>query len=106
VSQIFNSPVRLCVRGAVACAMFSLAGRLPSMPSADSFPSLFGHFVGVGSEEARLRAGLRPPLKLHGRFSRAKCARAHLARYVTSINMWRPAGNIHWINQVMVLDAT
>src|SRR5712691_8866422 len=27
-------------------------------------------------------------------------------RYVTSINMWRPAGNIHWINQVMVLDAT
>jgi len=24
----------------------------------------------VGSEEARLRAGLRPPLKQHGRFSR------------------------------------
>jgi hypothetical protein len=24
--------------------------------------------IEVGSEEARLRAGLRPPLKLHGRF--------------------------------------
>jgi hypothetical protein len=26
--------------------------------------------IGVGSEEARRSAGLRPPLKLHGRFSR------------------------------------
>ena len=26
--------------------------------------------IQVGSEEARLRAGLRPPLKLHGRVSR------------------------------------
>ena len=29
----------------------------------------------VGSEEARLRAGLRPPLKLHGRFSRMQLSR-------------------------------
>ena len=36
--------------------------------------------VGVGSEEARLRAGLRPPLKLHGRFSRMQLSRRHLER--------------------------
>jgi hypothetical protein len=36
--------------------------------------------VGVGSEEARLRAGLRPPLKLHGRFSRMQLSRRHLRR--------------------------
>jgi hypothetical protein len=29
----------------------------------------------VGSEEARLRAGLRPPLKLHGRFCRMQLSR-------------------------------
>ena len=29
----------------------------------------------VGSEEARSRAGLRPPLKLHGRFSRMQLSR-------------------------------
>jgi hypothetical protein len=29
----------------------------------------------VGSEEARFRAGLRPPLKLHGRFSRMQLSR-------------------------------
>src|SRR5689334_2941779 len=29
----------------------------------------------VGSEEARLRAGLRPPLKLHGRFCRMQLLR-------------------------------
>jgi hypothetical protein len=33
------------------------------------------YVVGVGSEEARLRAGLRPPLKLHGRFSRMQLSR-------------------------------
>ena len=31
----------------------------------------------VGSEEARLRAGLRPPLKLHVRFSRMQLSRRH-----------------------------
>jgi hypothetical protein len=35
---------------------------------------------GVGSEEARLCAGLRPPLKLHGRFSRMQLSRRHLRR--------------------------
>jgi hypothetical protein len=30
---------------------------------------------GVGSEEARLRAGLRPPLKLHVHFSRMQLSR-------------------------------
>ena len=29
------------------CPEFSLADRLPSEPSADGFPSLFGHFVGT-----------------------------------------------------------
>ena len=38
--------IRLCVRDAVVCSMFSLAARLPSMPSANGFPLLFGHFVG------------------------------------------------------------
>jgi hypothetical protein len=32
-------------------------------------------FTTVGSEEARFRAGLRPPLKLHGRFSRMQLSR-------------------------------
>src|SRR5712691_11891561 len=34
--------------------MFSLVGRLPSMPSAGGCPPLFGHFLAVGSEVARL----------------------------------------------------
>src|SRR5580692_5812084 len=29
------------------CSMFSWVGRLPSAPSADGFPSLFGHFAGT-----------------------------------------------------------
>src|ERR1019366_7809367 len=33
--------------GAVARTMFSLAGRLPSMPSAGGCPPLFGHFTGT-----------------------------------------------------------
>jgi hypothetical protein len=51
-------------------AKFSLGRRLPSTASAEGCPSLFSCFIGVGSEEARFPAGLRPPLKLHGRFSR------------------------------------
>jgi hypothetical protein len=31
--------------------------------------------IAVGSEEARLRASLRPPLKLHVRFSRMQLSR-------------------------------
>lgn len=46
-SKSLNSLFRLCVRGAVACPMFSLAGRLPSLPSAGGFPPSFGHFVGT-----------------------------------------------------------
>jgi hypothetical protein len=50
--------------------------------------SLNVQFTAVGSEEARLRAGLRPPLKLHVQVSRIKCAAAHLMRYVASPFMW------------------
>jgi hypothetical protein len=46
-SKSLDALVRLCVRGAVACPMFSLVGRLPSMPSAGGLPPLFGHFVGT-----------------------------------------------------------
>src|SRR5438477_7887631 len=35
----------------------------------------FSGFTSVGSEEARMRAGLRPPLKLHVRFSRMQLSR-------------------------------
>ena len=35
-----------------------------------TLPSFLGFFA-VGSEEARLRASLRPPLKLHVQFSQA-----------------------------------
>ena len=37
--------VRLCVRSAVVCSVFSLVGRLPSAPSVDGSPPVFGHFV-------------------------------------------------------------
>src|SRR5216683_15696 len=46
-SKSLDALVRLCVRGAVACPMFSLVGRLPSIPCAGGFPPLFGHFVGT-----------------------------------------------------------
>ena len=45
-SKSLKSLIRLCVRGAVACPMFSLVGCLPSMPSAGGCPPWFGHFVG------------------------------------------------------------
>ena len=58
---------------------------LPELPqasfSADLCLSRFGNSGGwspsgtVGSEEARLRAGLRPPPKLHVRFSRMQLSR-------------------------------
>ncbi len=38
-------------------------------------PTHYGGRSAVGSEEARLRAGLRPPLKLHVRFSRMQLSR-------------------------------
>ena len=43
----------------------------PLLAEALRFPAL----VGVGSEEARLRASLRPPPKLHVRFSRMQLSR-------------------------------
>src|SRR6266852_1953563 len=55
--------------------MFSSVCALPSPASAEGCPSLFGWFTGVGSEEARISAGLRPPLKLHVRFSRMQLSR-------------------------------
>src|SRR5215471_14344303 len=38
---------QLCVWDAVVCSVFSLADRLPSKPSADEVPSLFGPFAGT-----------------------------------------------------------
>ena len=56
--------------------MFSSVRALPSPASAEGCcPSLFGWFTGVGSEEARLRAGLRPPPKLPVRISRRQLSR-------------------------------
>jgi hypothetical protein len=58
--------------------MFSLARALFSPGSAEDRSSLFVWFIDVGSEEARLRASLRPPLKLHVRFSRMQLSRRHM----------------------------
>jgi hypothetical protein len=55
--------------------MFSLISGLPSPFSAEGVLSLLEGLIGVGSEEARLRAGHRPPLKLHVRFSRMQLSR-------------------------------
>jgi hypothetical protein len=42
----------------------------------ETFHKLFASLLTlVGSEEARLRAGLRPPLKLHVQFSRMQLSR-------------------------------
>jgi hypothetical protein len=71
-----NASLQRCIWNAADCPVFSLVGRLPSRPSAGAdLPPLFGPFAGVGSEEARLRAGLRPPPKLHVRFSRMQLSR-------------------------------
>src|ERR1700694_1245825 len=76
-----NSPPRgtradpLCVGYVRDGKVFSLISSLPSSLSANDVPSLFEGFIGVGSEEARLRAGLRPPLKLHVHFSRMQLSR-------------------------------
>src|ERR1700738_175428 len=44
--------------------------------SGPSLPSVFPRFTGVGSEEALLRAGHRPPLKLYVQFSRIQLSRS------------------------------
>ena len=55
--------------------MFSLARALFSPASAEDRSHLFGWFIDVGSEEARFRASLRPPLKLHVHISRMQLSR-------------------------------
>src|SRR5215469_8763862 len=43
-----NAFPQLCIWDAVACPVFSLVDRLPSMPSAgEELPPLFGHFAGT-----------------------------------------------------------
>ena len=55
----------------------------------ETFRKLFASLlVFVGLEEARLRASLRPPLKLHVRFSRMQLSR----RFKTSEMPWHPSG--------------
>src|SRR5260370_23514605 len=63
-------PHRLVVRGAASAV---------GMVTGSRADFLLVHRIGrrllVGSEEARFRAGLRPPLKLHVRFSRMQLSR-------------------------------
>ena len=65
----------LCVGLLRDATAFSLVRALPSTTSAKAITSLFGDFIGVGSEVARLRASHRPPLKLYVRFSRIQLSR-------------------------------
>src|SRR6266536_5843674 len=66
---------RLGVRCGLGPGVFSLVSGLPSATSAGDLWLLFGCFVGVGSEVARLRASHRPPLKLYVQFSRIQLSR-------------------------------
>lgn len=59
----------------VDCSVFPLVPALGSTHSAAFGSALFAGFIAVGSEEARLRAGLRPPPKLHVRISRMQLSR-------------------------------
>ena len=52
-AQSLGHPFPALCRLVLDCASFSLGCRLPSTASAEGFPSLFGCFIGVGSEEAR-----------------------------------------------------
>ena len=68
-----------------------------SLPTVRAFtappcPTHYGRRLAVGSEEARLRAGLRPPLKLHVRFSRMQLLRR---RMVPSCNRRYQSHQIH-----------
>jgi hypothetical protein len=63
--------------------LFSSRSSSPAVFPDPSRPRLLGHpsfrrASGVGSEEARVGANLRPPLKLHVRFSRKQLSRRHL----------------------------
>ena len=73
-----DTPCPLCVGDVCTSPMFSLVRALSSTTSAAPAcfsVTLFGDFIGVGSEVARLRAGHRPPLKLYVRFSRIQLSR-------------------------------
>ena len=56
------------------------------------FTTLFGSLLAfVGSEEARLRAGLRPPLKLHGRFCRMQLSQRLTVGVIPAKELIRPS---------------
>ena len=57
--------------------------RVPWPPLAEALR--FPTFIGVGSEEARFRASLRPPLKLHVHISRMQLSR----RLTAGETQWR-----------------
>ena len=61
---------RSCARRVLWLSRFPLGSVLRSIDSAGTLIPLFADFTAVGSEEAPLRAGLRPPLKRPVRFSR------------------------------------
>ena len=44
----------------------------------ECYRDVYANNLTDGSEEARLRASLRPPLKLHVRFSRMQLSRRHM----------------------------
>jgi hypothetical protein len=55
------------------------------------FTTLFGSLLAfVGSEEARLHAGLRPPLKLHVQFSRMQLSRRFKASEMPTKGLTQP----------------
>jgi hypothetical protein len=47
--------------------------------------------IQVGSEEARVRAGLRPPLKLHGRFYRMQLSQRLTVGGMPAKELTRPS---------------
>ena len=57
----------------------------------ETFHKLFGSLlVSVGSEEERLRAGLRPPPKLHVQFSRMQLSRRFKASEMPTKELTQP----------------
>jgi hypothetical protein len=64
-----DGPRSLCELSTVLAAVLGADG---------SYPELIARRIVVGLEEARSRAGLRPPLKLHVRFARMQLSRRHI----------------------------
>ena len=62
-------------------------------------------FLAVGSEEARFRAGLRPPPKLHVRFSRMQLSRRHpLRRRELGVRTkWTPFASVRLVGATSIL---